>query len=62
MFSVLLLLLALLAFAHSQDVLVRVSVSADGTDQTMTLFRGESPLQAAGKLRALAMQLPSPNP
>ncbi|GMH48027.1 hypothetical protein TL16_g00198 [Triparma laevis f. inornata] len=49
MFSALLLLLALLAFAHAQDVLVRVSVSADGTDQTMTLFRGESPLQAAAR-------------
>ena len=50
MVTALLIILALVAFASAQEVLVRVSVSADGVDQVMTLFRGESPLQAAGKL------------
>mmetsp|Transcript_10554 Transcript_10554/g.19119 ORF Transcript_10554/g.19119 Transcript_10554/m.19119 type:complete len:391 (+) Transcript_10554:62-1234(+) len=49
MVTALLIILALVAFASAQEVLVRVSVSADGVDQVMTLFRGESPLQAAAR-------------
>ncbi|GMH92869.1 hypothetical protein TrVE_jg10835 [Triparma verrucosa] len=49
MVTALCILLALVAFASAQEVLVRVSVSADGVDQVMTLFRGESPLQAAAR-------------
>ena len=41
------LLLAVVGVAMGQDAMLTVSVSANGQDLALTLFRGESPLQAA---------------